>query len=331
MSGSSSFSFADPLPYQAALRISDVQIFPTAKGKFQAELMQINLDSLWMQRGHENLPHVVVGTVRPVRKAISFLTEEQEMAYCGQQVLPGSIIIQRSDTQHRRNGANRRWGSMSLTHDDFDAACKAITGREIPRETLQLIVRPRPDLMSKLLKAHETVGKIAETTPDVLAMPEVSRALEQQLIHLMVRCLADSFSSKMSAGRRRHDLIVARFEEFLEANPETPLYLTEICRAIAVSERTLRGACEEHLGMGPIRYLSLRRMHQVRRALLRADPSRATVTRIATDHGFWELGRFSVAYRALFGEAPSESLRRPADDRFESLDLPSSLARPPFV
>ncbi len=67
--------------------------------------------------------------------------------------------------------------------------------------------------------------------------------------------------------------------------------------------------------MGPIRYLSLRRMHLVRRALLRADPSMATVTRLATDHGFWELGRFSVAYRTLFGEPPSESLRRPPDDR----------------
>jgi transcriptional regulator GlxA family with amidase domain len=67
--------------------------------------------------------------------------------------------------------------------------------------------------------------------------------------------------------------------------------------------------------MGPIRYLSLRRMYLVRRALLRADPSTATVTRIVTDHGFWELGRFSVSYRTLFGESPSESLRRPADDR----------------
>ena len=64
--------------------------------------------------------------------------------------------------------------------------------------------------------------------------------------------------------------------------------------------------------MGPIRYLTLRRMHLVRRALLRADSS-TTVTRIATDHGFWELGRFSVAYRTLFGETPSESLRRPSD------------------
>ncbi len=52
--------------------------------------------------------------------------------------------------------------------------------------------------------------------------------------------------------------------------------------------------------------VTLRRMHLVRRALLRTDPSKANVTRTVTDHGFWELGRLSVAYRTLFGESPSE-------------------------
>ena len=132
--------------------------------------------------------------------------------------------------------------------------------------------------------------------------------------------------SKRIETNRRHHAIVARFEEFLEANPERPLYLTEICAAVGVAERTLRIACEEHLGMGPIRYLSLRRMHLVRRALLRADPLVATVTRLATDHGFWELGRFSVAYRGLFGESPSESLRRSADGQFAFSNRPSSPA-----
>jgi transcriptional regulator GlxA family with amidase domain len=107
--------------------------------------------------------------------------------------------------------------------------------------------------------------------------------------------------------------IIARFEEFLEANPDRPLYLTEICAAVGVAERTLRASCEEHLGMGPIRFLTLRRMHLAHRALLRADPSKSTVTPIVTDHGFWELGRFSVSYRALFGESPSETLQRPAE------------------
>src|SRR5258706_1376829 len=144
----------------------------------------------------------------------------------------------------------------------------------------------------------------------------------------MIRGLTEGASSGMTTGGRRDDAIVARFEEFLEAHPDTPLYLTEICAAIGVAERTLRVACEEHLGMGPIRYLSFRRMHLVRRALLRADPLTATVTRLATDHGFWELGRFSVAYRALFDESPSESLRRPPDGLRMPLNRPSSFECP---
>jgi transcriptional regulator GlxA family with amidase domain len=66
----------------------------------------------------------------------------------------------------------------------------------------------------------------------------------------------------------------------------------------------------------------------VRRALLRADASTATVTRLATDHGFWELGRFSVTYRKLFDESPSQSLRRPADDTRSFRNRPSSLESP---
>jgi hypothetical protein len=64
------------------------------------------------------------------------------MVYCGQEASLGSIIIQKTDFQYRRNGANRNWGSMSLTNSDFDVACKAVTGREFPGETLKVVVRP---------------------------------------------------------------------------------------------------------------------------------------------------------------------------------------------
>jgi transcriptional regulator GlxA family with amidase domain len=114
---------------------------------------------------------------------------------------------------------------------------------------------------------------------------------------------------------QRHLMIIERFKELLETNLCEPMHLAEICAAIGVSERTLRVCCHEHLGMGPIRYLWLRRMRLARRALMLADPAGATVTQIATEHGFWEFGRFAVSYRALFGEAPSASLRRPPVDR----------------
>jgi AraC-like DNA-binding protein len=180
--------------------------------------------------------------------------------------------------------------------------------------------------MARLVRIHELVGQLAKNLPDVLILPEAGRALEQELTYVLIRCLTEGQSSAMTAGGRRHDRIIARFEEFLGMHANQPLYLAEICAALGVAERTLRVACEEHLGMGPIRYLSLRRMHLVRRALLRAESSTTTVTRVATDHGFWELGRFSVSYRALFGESPSESLRRPADDQPVFLYRPSLLA-----
>ena len=50
------------------------------------------------------------------------------------------------------------------------------------------------------------------------------------------------------------------------------------------------------------------RLSEARRALLAADCKRITVTEIATEFGFLELGRFSVEYRKVFGESPSKTL-----------------------
>jgi AraC-like DNA-binding protein len=125
----------------------------------------------------------------------------------------------------------------------------------------------------------------------------------------MVACLAQGAGPRARVGGS-HARIIARFEEFLEARRYEPVYLAEICAAIRASERTLRACCQEHLGMGPMHYLWLRRMHLAHRALLCADPATATVTAIATEYGFWELGRFSVEYRKLFGETPSACLQR---------------------
>lgn len=326
-------SFSDPFAYQSAFRSVDVELFPTAKGKFYAELTQVSMNKLWVHGAHENLPRVYVGAVKPHRTAIGFLTRSNQpaMQHCGMEVLPGHIIINDAELMYRRTEADCDWGSISLPKGELDATYQAEIGHGHAGSSRKHLVRPAPDLMSRLLKMHQMVGQLAKTTPDILSLPEVVRALEQELIRVMIRCLTEGEPTGMTSGGHRHDLIIARFEGFLEEHPDMPLYLTEICAAIGVAERTLRAACEEYLGMGPIRFLTLRRMHLVRRALRQADPSTATVTRLATDYGFWELGRFSVAYRALFGESPSESLRRPVDDRCAFQSRPSELADTPIA
>ncbi len=316
MAWSTVLCFSDPLSYQAAISPADLEFLPTVGGQFHAEMTKIRMDQLWMDRFYRNLPSIITGTMKPGRRVFTFFTSEAAtLRHCGMEVSSGDIIVNNFDEMHQQTEAEFHLGSMSLIPQQLEAACKAIIGREFSGSPLKHLVRPNAALMSRLVKLHETVAQIATTMPEILEVPEAARSLEQQLIHVLVRCLTEGLPLQIHNGSLRREQIVSRFEEYLEAHPNKPLYLLEICAALCVSERTLRAACEEHLGMGPIRFLALRRMHVVRRALVQADDASSTVTRVATDHGFWELGRFSVAYRALFGEQPSATLHRRPDAR----------------
>jgi AraC-like DNA-binding protein len=109
--------------------------------------------------------------------------------------------------------------------------------------------------------------------------------------------------------RIRAPQIVHRVDQFLQAHLDEPIYMSQLCDVTGVSERSLRNACHAVCGTSPKRYLTLRRMEAVRHALEAARPGEATVTRIATDFGFFELGRFAAMYTSIFGERPSDTLR----------------------
>jgi AraC-like DNA-binding protein len=141
--------------------------------------------------------------------------------------------------------------------------------------------------------------------------PEVLRALEQSITVAMVACLTAGIDQGRGNGWHRHQQIMRRFKQWLDANIGRPVYLQEICTALNVSAPTLRRCCEENLGMSPIQYLWLRRMNLARRALQQRDSSPTSVTAVAMNFGFWHLGRFAEEYRSLFGEAPRTTLVRP--------------------
>jgi hypothetical protein len=48
----------------------------------------------------------------------------------------------------------------------------------------------------------------------------------------------------------------------------------------------------------------------VYRELRARDPASKSVSDVLVDQGVWEFGRFASRYRLLFGELPSETLRR---------------------
>ena len=213
-----------------------------------------------------------------------------------------------------RSSAACAWGTMSLTPEHLAAAGEAIIGRPLTPPSFPRRTNPSAPVAARLLRLHEAAGHLAKTAPDILAKPEVARAIEEALVEAMILSLSEGHSEGVRNVHRHRATIMRRLEEVLTSTPDRPLYMPQLCRTIGASYTTLRDCCQEYLGMSPKHYLWLRRMHLVRQVLRSGDAERTTVTEIATDYGFWELGRFAVAYRSLFGETPSAALRRPPED-----------------
>ena len=103
--------------------------------------------------------------------------------------------------------------------------------------------------------------------------------------------------------------IIRRSMELLEEREGEHIAVPNLAAAANVSERTLRTAFDEYYGVGPVGYLQLRKLHQVRRALQAAEPDEVTVSSVLLEHGIWDFGRFAARYRHQFDELPSETLR----------------------
>ena len=103
--------------------------------------------------------------------------------------------------------------------------------------------------------------------------------------------------------------IVQRAIDVAAASNGERLTVVGLCRAVGVSERTLRTAFHHVHGVSPKQFLIQRRLKEAHDALLRARGAKGAVTRIATQSGFFELGRFAGCYRHVFGVRPSETLR----------------------
>jgi len=317
MPSSATRTFTDPEMYFAGIRNLQIDGVITKRGEFRAESTRIDLHRLWMHRLDESLPRIMRVTPSGKRSLILFATDPYQptMQVNGIETSRHQLAMFGLDRPYYlRSSAACGWGTMSLTPEDLAAASEAIIGRPVTPPSFPRWTSPPAPVASRLLRLHEAAGQLAKTASDILAKPEVAQAIEEALLEAMILSVTEGQSDHVRNVHRHRARVMRRLEEVLTSTPDRPLYMPQLCATVGASYTTLRDCCQEYLGISPKRYLWLRRMRLVHRALRSADAEETTVTEIATDYGFWELGRFAVAYRSLFGEAPSAALRRPPED-----------------
>jgi AraC-like DNA-binding protein len=316
MPGSTISTFGEPDDYQAALQgESGFNLVVTGRGEFRAQLTRIAGPRIHLLAGEENLsriafislPQRMVRVSLPVRRGT-------QMFSGGIPSCSGEMVTHSGGLRlYERTQGPSRWQTVWLSMDDLMRHGRAIIGATFAIPSGACLWRPTPGPLQSLTRLYDNAIQTNRTHPRAVAGAESARGLEQQVLLALIECMEEENAVPDTAAARRHADLMSRFEGLVCANPQKNYSNNEICAALDVSSRTLLTCCKAHLGMGPLRYLRLRRMQLVRRALRDADPGAISVSEVAGQYGFSDLGRFAGGYRAQFGVLPSVTLHSKAE------------------
>jgi AraC-like DNA-binding protein len=197
--------------------------------------------------------------------------------------------------------------NLRVEEEDMRAACRALLGSELADE---LRFEDRAQAGSRSAHALARVMKHIASAPR-FDHPAARRyeftVRDSALFELLLGWPNNAAPSCVAKAAIPESTRRAR--DYIHAHAIDAPTVVEIAQAAGVGVRALALGFDKHFGMSPLRYLQQVRLDGIR-AQLQGAAAGDTVTRIALDWGFANLGVFAARYRERFGESPSETLRR---------------------
>src|ERR1700722_18943624 len=314
MPSSSTSTFSEPEEFEAALRRqADIDLLVTDQKDFRGRITQVGMHLLHLGVACETAPRIAFVAMRPDIVLMWWaIGRPGSQIWSGAPSLAGEgMTLGPADRAHARTLGASRWAALWLSAADLDRYSQTLTGAPVRVLSGARSWRPGGAALQTLRKLHAAAIMMFERRPSEALAASAVHGLEQQLIHALVECLSDGVpGAHNTRTAERQGNMMVRFEDACATFQHPAPTLIELCATLGVPERSLRTSCMQHLGIGPMSYLRLRRLKSVRRALCSASPDGSNVAELARRYGFTELGRFAARYHQLFGELPSETLRR---------------------
>lgn len=202
--------------------------------------------------------------------------------------------------------------TFSFPEEALSAACQRLGLRDVVdglgrQDSLR---RADPALIDEIRRlAYLTIRVYCP--PDVSGTPSDPplRYLSQRLCERLVVALQGSFIVSHRPSQRLRGIAINRALDVIESQIHTGLSVRELAQEAYLSRCTLEYAFRNQVGLSPKKFINMQRLVHVRRDLRRASEHEA-IAQIANRWGIWHMGQFARDYRRLFGELPSETLRR---------------------
>lgn len=127
---------------------------------------------------------------------------------------------------------------------------------------------------------------------------------------IIVRKILDIFISNVQRGvdNPNPNQCINNITRYIDENLKNDISVDDLADISKLSVRSIYNIFSDSFSTTPRSYIKNRRLQRVRQELLRG--AARNVTEVGLDYGFMHLGRFSSHYKKLFGELPSETIKK---------------------
>jgi len=150
---------------------------------------------------------------------------------------------------------------------------------------------------------------------DTRALFNRNQHTAQHLENTFISLILDEFENNYREAatqialscRPRH---IKRAEEYIRSNYQEQIHIGLLAKEIGITPRSLQMGFSQYLNTSPTTYIKNMRLKKAREHLTGPDAGEISITEIADLCGFNHLSNFAKYYKALFGETPSQTLRK---------------------
>lgn len=220
-----------------------------------------------------------------------------------------AVIISPGDTVRLTMSSDCRKYLVRISRAALEQRLSALLHRPLHAP---VIFEPSMPLEGRTSDWWHLVGQlhsILSQPSSLFDLPEVWQSFQESLITGLLYAQPHNYSQQLEYMRLNRPAYLLDLEKFMHERVGHDLTLEDLERVTGMNRERLYKDFRQAYNSTPMSYFRDLCFQEVRQRLLVA-PTNASVSSIALDCGFSQLGRFAHEYQDRFGELPSETLRK---------------------
>ena len=251
--------------------------------------------------------------LRSRENVLSFglLDSDNPATWAYDQLIPNDALVVFPNDEEMRaiTPVGFRGSGVHFSQDYIRALTELVFRRPLSASVPASGIYPLDPKKLNQLRTELSKWQQLETYSAGLRPQIVSRRDESLAVAVIDALFDEGNADKVSSAKTQQ--FVTKALEIIHDSELDSISAVELCAQSQCSQRTLEKGFSHRFGVTPKKYINVLRLARVHKGLRNFDVQDCdSIIELAGIHGFWHMGQFAADYRRIYGELPSDTLRR---------------------